>query len=69
MVAPCGRRHRLAGAADAGAPRHPCWYHNLVADPSVSLQVGAEIFPPFAAYQDATDRELPIVIFERETPR
>ena len=27
-------------ASQGGAPRHPVWYHNLVADPRVELQDG-----------------------------
>jgi F420H(2)-dependent quinone reductase len=38
-------------ASDGGAPEHPTWYHNLVADPHVQLQDGA-------ARQDMTAREL-----------
>jgi len=29
-------------ASKAGAPEHPGWYHNLVADPKVSIQDGPE---------------------------
>ena len=29
-------------ASKGGAPAHPVWYHNLVADPHVELQDGAE---------------------------
>lgn len=29
-------------ASKGGAPEHPVWYHNLVADPHVELQDGAE---------------------------
>jgi deazaflavin-dependent oxidoreductase (nitroreductase family) len=28
----------LAVASQGGAPKHPVWYHNLVADPKVELQ-------------------------------
>jgi deazaflavin-dependent oxidoreductase (nitroreductase family) len=27
-----------------GAPQHPVWYHNLVANPDVTLQDGADVF-------------------------
>lgn len=30
-------------ASMGGAPRHPLWYRNLVADPQVTLQDGAEV--------------------------
>jgi deazaflavin-dependent oxidoreductase (nitroreductase family) len=29
-------------ASAAGAPKHPAWYHNLVANPQVIVEVGAE---------------------------
>ena len=38
-------------ASTGGAPRHPVWYHNLVADPHVELQDGP-------VKQDMTAREL-----------
>ncbi len=31
-------------ASKGGAPRHPAWYHNLMADPNVSVQVKADRF-------------------------
>nr|MDT0662278.1 nitroreductase family deazaflavin-dependent oxidoreductase [Micromonospora sp. DSM 115978] len=34
----------LLVASQGGAPEHPAWYLNLVADPMVHLQVGAEKF-------------------------
>src|SRR5438552_2165390 len=30
-------------ASMGGAPKHPVWYHNIVADPHVSLQDGPEL--------------------------
>ncbi|MGW7489104.1 nitroreductase family deazaflavin-dependent oxidoreductase [Streptomyces sp. NPDC054786] len=38
-------------ASMGGAPRHPVWYHNLVADPRVELQDGP-------VRQDMTAREV-----------
>ena len=32
-------------ASIGGAPKHPLWYLNLVANPKVELQVGPEIIP------------------------
>jgi len=32
-------------ASKGGAPSHPGWYHNLVADPNVTVQDGPEPFP------------------------
>ena len=31
-------------AAAGGAPNHPDWYHNLVANPEVTVEVGGETF-------------------------
>src|SRR5947208_17032944 len=31
-------------ASLGGAPKHPVWYHNLVANPDVTLQDGPEVF-------------------------
>ncbi len=44
-------------ASLAGAPQHPNWYHNLVADPSVQVQVGAERFSATARSVTGEERE------------
>ena len=31
-------------ASKGGAPKHPLWYHNLKADPSVEIRDGAEVY-------------------------
>jgi len=33
----------LAVASAGGAPNHPAWYHNLIANPAVRLQDGAQV--------------------------
>lgn len=38
-----GDRYLLVGS-NGGASRHPAWYLNVVADPEVTVQVGAEVF-------------------------
>jgi deazaflavin-dependent oxidoreductase (nitroreductase family) len=35
-------------ASNAGAPRHPSWYHNLIAHPRVTVEVGDETFEAVA---------------------
>jgi deazaflavin-dependent oxidoreductase (nitroreductase family) len=30
-------------ASMGGAPKHPAWYHNIVANPNVEIEVGAEV--------------------------
>ncbi|MGH3170818.1 MAG: nitroreductase family deazaflavin-dependent oxidoreductase [Trebonia sp.] len=38
----------LAVASKGGAPEHPLWYHNLVANPDVEVQDGADKWPATA---------------------
>lgn len=76
-------------ASKGGAPEHPDWYGNLVADPSaVMIQDGPEPFdavvrevdgderaewweravaayPPYADYQQRTDRLIPVLVARR----
>ena len=79
-------------ASKGGAPTHPVWYHNLVADPTaVEIQDGSERFdavvrqvngdekaawweravaayPPYADYQAATTRAIPVFVASRRSP-
>ena len=78
----------LVVASRGGAPAHPHWYRNLVAEPNVRVQVAAETFlarartatpeekqdlwaimvaiwPAYDEYQTRTQREIPVVILER----
>ncbi len=76
-------------ASKGGAPAHPVWYYNLVAEPSaVAVQDGPEPFdvdvrqldgderaqwweravaayPPYAEYQERTDRTIPVFLATR----
>jgi deazaflavin-dependent oxidoreductase (nitroreductase family) len=47
----------LVVASKGGATKHPQWYLNLVEDPDVEVQVGADRFP--ATARPATAREKP----------
>lgn len=76
-------------ASKGGAPTHPDWYHNLVANPIVTVEVGTEQFqaratvaageertrlfdqmaaqmPGFAEYQRKSERQIPVVVLERQ---
>jgi len=44
-------------ASKAGAPAHPDWYHNLVADPDVTIEVGTETYDVTAEPVDLTERD------------
>ena len=46
----------LVVASNAGAPKHPDWYRNLVADPRVAVEVGDEAYPALATTLDGADR-------------
>jgi deazaflavin-dependent oxidoreductase (nitroreductase family) len=46
----------LVVASYGGGPRHPAWYHNLLADPDVTVQVGEETFPAHARPATADER-------------
>lgn len=47
----------LVVASQGGAPEHPAWYLNLLAEPAVQVQVGAERFT--ARARTATPEEKP----------
>jgi len=77
-------------ASQGGAPKHPSWYRNVVADPHVELQDGpvrqdmtarevtgeekaqwwaraVQAYPPYAEYQEKTDRQIPVFVLEPVT--
>lgn len=47
----------LVIASNAGAPKHPDWYRNLVAHPDVTVEIGAEIFAARAVVLEGAERE------------
>jgi deazaflavin-dependent oxidoreductase (nitroreductase family) len=44
-------------ASKAGAPTHPDWYHNLVANPTVSAEIGTQTLNLTARVAGNTERE------------
>jgi deazaflavin-dependent oxidoreductase (nitroreductase family) len=44
-------------AANAGAPKHPDWYFNLVANPTVTIELGGERFQARASTAEGAERE------------
>jgi len=44
-------------ASYGGAPRNPPWYHNLVANPLVTVEVGTEKFKARATQISGTERD------------
>jgi deazaflavin-dependent oxidoreductase (nitroreductase family) len=74
----------VAIASDNGAPNHPHWYVNLLANPKATIELGAQKFdvrartaepeerhelglavPYLESQQKLTEREIPLVVFER----
>ncbi len=47
---------RIVIASKGGAPNHPGWYHNLVAQPEVEIQVGRERIPVRARVAEGDER-------------
>ncbi len=47
----------VVAAANAGAPAHPDWYFNLVANPEVTIEVGSERFQARARTAEGAERE------------
>jgi deazaflavin-dependent oxidoreductase (nitroreductase family) len=47
----------LVFASKAGAPTNPDWYHNLVAHPEVTVEVGTENYPARATVLQGEERD------------
>jgi len=43
-------------ASKGGSPTNPDWYHNIVANPEVTVEVGTEAFPARATVASGTER-------------
>ena len=44
-------------ASKAGAPKHPAWFHNLRANPSVTVELGDRSFPARAVVTAGEERD------------
>jgi deazaflavin-dependent oxidoreductase (nitroreductase family) len=44
-------------ASAGGAPTHPGWYHNLLAHPDVTVEVGTQTFDAIAAVTKDSERD------------
>ena len=49
--------HLVIIASKAGAPTHPDWYHNIKANPMVTVERGREQFQARAVVAEGTERE------------
>jgi deazaflavin-dependent oxidoreductase (nitroreductase family) len=43
-------------ATKGGAPTNPDWYHNIVAHPDVTVEIGTETFPARARVAEGSER-------------
>lgn len=49
--------HYVIVASKGGAPTHPSWFHNIVAHPEVTVEVGGEKFKARAHVPDGEEYE------------
>ena len=49
--------HLVVIASKGGAPTHPDWYHNLRANPEVTVELGTETFPARATIPQGPERQ------------
>lgn len=53
-----GTRESMVIIASAGAqPMHPAWYHNLVANPEVTVEVGSKLVSAMARVATGAERD------------
>jgi deazaflavin-dependent oxidoreductase (nitroreductase family) len=59
----------LIFASKGGAPQNPGWYHNLKANPEVSIEVGTETLPALAEELTGDERDRLYAKQEEEQPQ
>jgi len=47
----------IVWASNGGSPTHPGWYHNLLAHPHVTVEVGTETFDAIAVVTAGAERD------------
>jgi deazaflavin-dependent oxidoreductase (nitroreductase family) len=55
-------------ASNRGAPKHPSWYHNLVANPDATAEIGTKTFPARARVAAAAERNKLLQRIVEQTP-
>jgi deazaflavin-dependent oxidoreductase (nitroreductase family) len=58
----------LVVASMGGAPKNPPWFHNLVANPVVTVELGRETFSATAAVVDEPERTTLFAEIARQSP-
>ena len=59
----------LIFASKGGAPNHPGWYHNLVAEPNVAIEIGDEKVDVLAEELTGDERDRLYAIQEEQQPQ
>src|SRR5918998_200110 len=54
---PDGAHQFLVIGSAGGSPRHPAWFHNLVAQPRVTVEDGVFVTDALAVVLEGTDRD------------
>ena len=49
--------HYVIFASKGGSPENPAWYHNLLANPDVSIEVGDDTIPVVARVAEGEERD------------
>jgi deazaflavin-dependent oxidoreductase (nitroreductase family) len=44
-------------ASKGGFPKHPAWYHNLIANPDTTVQIGSHVLPVHARVAKPEERD------------
>ena len=58
----------IVTAANGGRPTHPGWYHNLVADPEVTVELPGEMFRARAIVTEGAERDRLFAVRAQERP-
>jgi deazaflavin-dependent oxidoreductase (nitroreductase family) len=58
----------LRSQSKYGTPRHPAWYHNLLANPTTIAEIGAETWRVHARVAVANERRLLLDRIIADTP-
>ena len=48
----------------AGSPQHPAWFHNLRANPAVTVELGNGVSDGAGGYEQNTDRVFPVIVLD-----
>jgi deazaflavin-dependent oxidoreductase (nitroreductase family) len=60
---------RYVFASKGGAPTNPDWYHNVVANPEVQVEVGTETYPARASVVTGDERDRIYAEVSRRMPQ